>query len=285
MKKKMLGSMVVIIACLIGLGIWMAPTLKQFAQVQVVDYDANLKIFLGGGGNSLVLKSPDNQHVLIVDTKIGPGSKKLKTYVASLGTNPQVTIVNTHDHPDHTGGNSLFPKATIIAGDYTDDQWRKDVKGRLPDEKINPGQGKILTLGDEIVRIFNLGQAHTTNDMIVYLEKRQLIHMGDLVFVGWNPVMRLESGANSAKWIQALTYVQNNFAIKTLVPGHGPVSTSQALIDQRDYFTSIREAVGNPEQLKIIEKKYSRYFSLPGMSGFQKTVKFIQQEQNDIKEK
>jgi cyclase len=279
--KKLYWILGLAVVVAVPLGIYIGPTAGRFLKVSTIGYDPQLMIFIGGGGNSLVLPSPDHKQVLIVDTKLGSGAQRLKQYVASLGTNPQVTIVNTHDHGDHTGGNKLFPQARIIAGDYPGEQWRRDVGPKLPDETIVAGAERTLTFGDETVKIYNVGRAHTTNDLVVFLVNRQLLHTGDLVFNGWYPVLRKESGANVAAWIRALDYVLAHYNPKVVVPGHGPLTDKNEIITARDYFASIYDAVGDTAKLAVLKRKYAGYYSLMGLTGFAQTVKFIEAEKKE----
>jgi cyclase len=265
---------------LVALGIFLGPTLARFVSVAKVNLDPQLKVFIGGGGNSLVLTSEDGKDVLVVDTKIGPAAKRLKKYVDSLGPDTRVTVVNTHDHPDHAGGNELYPRARIVAGNYSDAEWLKVVGDRLPDERIPAGAEKTLSIGSETVRLFNLGQAHTSNDVVVYLVNRKLIHTGDLVFHHWHPVLRADSGAHVRKWIRALETMLNNFDIQRVVPGHGSLVDRGGIQEMHDYFSAVYAAAGDKQKLAALREKYRDYFSLTGMSDFDKTAGFIEQEKH-----
>jgi glyoxylase-like metal-dependent hydrolase (beta-lactamase superfamily II) len=280
MKKFWLWLGGVLAVVLVALGIFIGPTLARFMQESTVDVDPQMKIFLGGGGNSIVLKSEDGKQALVVDTKMGPWAKHLQRYVDSLGPDVQVTVVNTHYHPDHAGGNKLFPRAKIIAGNYSDDEWKKVVKDRLPDEKIPVGTEKTLGVGSETIRILNVGQAHTSNDMVVYFVNHKLLHTGDLVFNHWNPVLRKDSGANVGKWIAALETVLKTFDIQKVVPGHGPITDKSGIQEMHDYFASIYAAAGDKSKLAALKEKYRDYFSLGNMTSVDKTAAFIEKEKS-----
>jgi cyclase len=277
--KKIIVSVLGMAAiALIAFGIIYGPVMRSFMGVKVVEVDPQLKIFLGGGGNSLVLKSEDNQQVLIVDTKMGAGAKQLKKYVDSINPNPQITIINTHMHADHTGGNKLFANAKIIASDYSDEEWQKETKSRLPDEKIKARSEKTFQVGTETVKVYNAGQAHTTNDTVVYLANRKMLHTGDLGWNRWHPAMYAASKANIGKWIQVLDYLLKTYDIQTVLPGHGEMMVKNELKDLQDYFISIYAAVGDKQKLDALRTKYQDYLSLPGMTSFDKTVRYIENE-------
>jgi cyclase len=240
--------------------------------------DKNLIIFEGGGGNSIVLTSEDGTKALVVDTKMGSASKKLAAAVKAKN----ITIVNTHLHRDHINGNILFPKATIIAGAYTPDQWSaSSAAGRYPDKVIKTGEETILAIGSETVHIRNMGPAHSWNDVVVYLENRKFLVTGDIVFNQMHPAMFVQGGSNAALWINVLDSLLVRYKdAKTVLPGHGALSDQQALLDMKEYFISIGAAIGEPEKLIALKEKYKNYFSIPLMTGFDRTVKFLENEKN-----
>lgn len=117
-------------------------------KVESIQYDPQLTVYLGGG-NSIVLKSEDGASALIVDTKMRNATEILKNQIKAK----DVTVVNTHAHLDHTGGNSLYPQAKIIVGEYTKKQWDDDSSGssRYPDITLKLGEERVLKIGSETV--------------------------------------------------------------------------------------------------------------------------------------
>jgi glyoxylase-like metal-dependent hydrolase (beta-lactamase superfamily II) len=249
----------------------------HFNKVTTIKIDDNLCVFLGGGGNSIVLTSDDGSQALIVDSKMGFATKAFVSQVKATN----VTIVNTHLHFDHTGGNNSFQNATIIAGAYTQEQWQSLAKtSRFPDKCLKTGQDTILRIGSEVVHIKNMGKAHTWNDVIVYLEKRKFLITGDIIFNHCHPALYVQAGANTSSWKAVLDSLINNYEISAVLPGHGDLADKGALHDMNDYFMSIKNAVGNPEMLKAVKDKFKRYKSIPLMTGFDKTVSFIEKERH-----
>jgi cyclase len=274
--KKALIIIALSIAVVLALGlIFLMPFYQRFIAVETVTYDPQLTIFIGGGGNSLVLASEDGTMALVVDTKMGGSAKELRNYVKA----GEVIIVNTHSHHDHTGGNNLFPRATIIAGAYARQQWNFDSdKSRYPDILMKPGEEKVVPIGKEKAHIRNIGQAHTMNDVVVYLENRKLLATGDLIFHETHPVLMTQSGSSVNMWIRALEDLDKRYRVKTLVPGHGAVTDRTVFVGVKDYFVSIGDSIGKPEKQAELKKKYRDYFSLPFMSGFDRTLKYIENE-------
>jgi cyclase len=275
MKKVLFIAGVIALLVIVAVVLVVVQRFQNVMAVETIQPDPQLKILVGGGGNSIVLTSEDGQKALVVDTKMAGAAKSLRKNVRA----GDVTIVNTHFHADHTSGNPLYPGARLIAGAYSPEQWKKAAgENRYPDETIQPGEEKVLQIGSETVHIRNMGRAHTWNDIVVYLEKRKLLVTGDIIFLDRHPVLFAGSGASVSSWITVLDTLQNLYDVTTLVPGHGKVSDKNAIAWMKEYFTSAGEAIGNPQKQAELREKYKTLFVLPGMSGLAMTMRFIEKE-------
>jgi len=162
--------------------------------------------------------------------------------------------VNTHQHGDHTYGNSLLPASTVLIGhermreglridpviDGCPPFWQPvpdwgPVTRRLPD--VTTGSGLVVHVGDRRVELIHPGGfAHTDGDLIAWLPEQRLLYAGDLVFAGLTPLVFMGSvrGALAAvDWLAGL-------GPATVVPGHGPLLTGpeieRVLDEHRRYF-------------------------------------------------
>ena len=281
MKKVLLIIGLTILVVIAAGGIYFWKFYQDFIKVETVSYDPQLTIYLGGG-NSIVLISEDGASALIVDTKMRGAAQTLKNQVKAK----DVTIVNTHDHFDHVGGNALYPQAKIIAGEYTKEQWDEDSgkTSRYPDVTLKSGEEKIMKIGSETVHIFNTGRAHTWNDVVVYLENRKLLVTGDLIFNHWHPALLAKNGTQVGSWVNVLSSLSNKYEIKTIIPGHGLIGDEKTLVAMKDYFVLISDAIGNKEKQAALKEKYKDFFTFPGMFSFRNTLKFIEQEKINKKD-
>ncbi len=173
------------------------------------------------------------------------------------------TLVNTHGNGDHTFGNQLFEGKRIIATpgcledmksrpptQYVD--WKKNwrdmgVAGRfwyevmgqhfdfasvrltLPNDCFS-GERR-LKVGDKEVVLVDVSPAHTRGDALVYVPRERTVFTGDIIFNGGHPAIWAGPVSN---WIRACDTMLA-WDVKTVVPGHGPVTDKQGVREMRDY--------------------------------------------------
>src|SRR5258705_3533175 len=82
----------------------------DFSKVEIKTTDLGNKTYMleGQGGNITVAVGDDA--ILMVDTQFAPLHDKIKAAVAKISPLPIKTVVNTHYHGDHTGGDEAFAK-------------------------------------------------------------------------------------------------------------------------------------------------------------------------------
>jgi cyclase len=155
---------------------------------------------------------------------------------------PVRTLINTHHHGDHTFGNFLFDRATIVAHEATREGIRAWGEPRSApfwtdvdwgDVRVEPPfltytDGVTVWVDDLRCEVRHVGTAaHTTNDSIVWIPSRELLFCGDLLFNGSTPFL-LQGSISGA--IDVLSQVVAPLNARTIVPGHGPVAGPE-LID------------------------------------------------------
>lgn len=210
-----------------------------------------LSLITGGGGNVLVLGSPEG--ALLVDGGARAHSAALlKLALKSVNAAKVHTLVNTHWHPDQTGSNETLGRqgARIIAHENTRlwltrkiiVDWATAPFPALP-KIAQPNQGfyttEKLEFGGEQISLGALGQAHTDGDIHVYLPKANILVAGGVVSAAGWPLLDWQTGG----WIGGLVGAQDRLlAIANdstrIIPANGPVITRKDLQAQRAmYFT------------------------------------------------
>jgi glyoxylase-like metal-dependent hydrolase (beta-lactamase superfamily II) len=245
--------------------------------MEVMSVDCEMKIYLGGGCNSIVLTSKDSQEAIIVDTKYFRGAKALRKEVKARN----IMLVNTHFHLDHARGNRLYPEAYVISGNTNWRLWDVDTaRSKRPDRALNPGEEMRILIDDEVVRIIDMGQAHSPNDLVVLFEKRKVLAAGDLVWVDMHPVL-LGGNTNLKSWLAYLDRLDTEYDIQTVVPGHGKVSGKSSISEMREYFLSISQAIGSRNELSRLRAKYKIYGTFPVFGGFNRTVRLLRRSRSN----
>lgn len=231
MRKTFFAAALVFVA--------MAAAAQDFSKVEVkaARVSGNVYMLTGAGGNIGVFVGDDG--VFMIDDQFAPLAPKITEAVKALSPKPVRFIVNTHYHPDHTGGNEAFSAATIISHDNVRKRLQSGAKalGReIPPSP--PAALPVLTFNDQLtlhmngedVRIIHYPDAHTDGDAIVWFPKSNVLHMGDEFFNGGYPVLDVDNGGSVRGWIAAidktLAMVPDDVKI---IPGHGAMGDKASL--------------------------------------------------------
>jgi glyoxylase-like metal-dependent hydrolase (beta-lactamase superfamily II) len=198
----------------------------------------DLYAIIGDGGNSTVYVT--NEGVILVDDKFEYDGQDIVDKVKSVTNQPIKYVLNTHLHGDHTGSNERFlPIAEIIA--------HKNARDNMVKNKAAGVMRVVFTdetdifLGGKEVRMKWYGRSHTNGDAVVYFPALKILASGDM---GANngPNVDFANGGSIKDWGKTLDEVLK-LDFDTVIPGHGPVSKRQYLIDYRDVATKIPQTV------------------------------------------
>ena len=78
----------------------------EFTPLVTTRLTDTLALLSGPGGNTAVLTGPEG--ALLVDTGVHPAAPGLVRGAEAFAGKPVTTVLNTHWHFDHTGGNEFF---------------------------------------------------------------------------------------------------------------------------------------------------------------------------------
>jgi glyoxylase-like metal-dependent hydrolase (beta-lactamase superfamily II) len=270
-KKILLGIATALILLVAYFLIFIFPIYRNFLKTETVQFDSTLTIVLGGGGNSGILVT--DSAVVVIDTKMNKPAEELSKLVKEKAGNRKIIVINTHYHGDHINGNNFYKGSTILIGDYDKDFLQKNIKPEFMPNTFVKDSLK-LALGKDTLLLYNLGQAHTFCDMVVYLKGRKLLFSGDLVFDKMNPVLKKESGADIDKWIKVLDNILAR-DINTIVPGHGKLGGKEIALSLKQYFEDMKTAASEPTKEAELKAKYSSWLKMPFMASPEKTIQYL----------
>jgi cyclase len=280
--KKTLKWLGILVLLLVAVGailymIYLRPFMQKMKQTTKVQYDKELTLILGGGGNSGILVS--DSLVIVIDTKMDEAAEQLAKTVKEIAGNKPILVINTHYHPDHTGGNQLYKGSNLLAGgNYTEAFWKKEVsKETLPTIWLKDKMD--IKMGDDTVTIFNLDRnAHTISDVFVYLHKRKLLFGGDVILNKQAPAILL-GGGDPEGYLYAFDLLPKKFDIKVIVPGHGPVGGIELIDTFRQYFLDMQTAANDPSKKDELIAKYKDWGQIPLLMSPGATVKAWQKKE------
>jgi cyclase len=250
------------------------PEIPNHSGIHVLHVRGNIFMLSGAGGNITV--DAGSEGVLLVDTGLPEGTDQVLAEVAKLSSKPTRYIIDTHLHPDHTGGNEKIAKLgqTIAGGDVTNltDDAREGAKviahqnvlnrmtasegGRSPSPfAMLPtdtyfGSRKDIFFNDEGIRILHPKNAHTDGDSIVFFRRSDVISTGDIFTTDLYPIIDMAQGGSIQGEIDALNQIlglvipaRNEEAGTYIIPGHGRLCDAADVAYYRDMVTIIRDRI------------------------------------------
>lgn len=208
------------------------------------------------GGNIGISIGEDG--VVVIDDGMPNVLDKLRSEIAKLTDQPVDYLINTHVHGDHIGNNAAFGqdgtriishenlRATLLSkGIQGPDGMVETPKSALP--VITFSDHLTLNLNGDEARITHLKNAHTDADAIIYFQKANVIHAGDIMFNRRFPYIDTDNGGSLNGMIDGLRQIALIGDARTrIIPGHGP------LADKAD----LENAIAMLEDAKIMVREF-----------------------------
>lgn len=244
--------------------------------IEILHVRGNVYMMVGAGGNTTIQVGP--QGVLVVDTMTEPMADQLVAAIERFAPGKPIRyVLNTHAHPDHTGGNLKVAEAgsQLVGGNFLAQLGQQGAQsafifahenvlialngpskgrapvpfGALPTDTFFQDQ-KDLYFNGEAVQMLHMASAHTDGDSMVFFRSSDVISTGDLFVTTSYPRIDLERGGTVNGLIEALNTLidlvvseQYTEGGTRVVPGHGRLSDEMDVVEFRDMVTIVRDRV------------------------------------------
>ena len=211
------------------------------------------------------------------------------------------TVVNTHANGDHCWGNQLVRDAEIIGSRRCAEEMVELPPSLLAGLMASPPEGPTgellqrmfgafdfndielvppttifdgeltLRVGDTEVRLIEVGPAHTRGDVIVHVPAHRVVFTGDILFNGGHPIVWEGPVAN---WVAACDRIVD-LQPETVVPGHGPVCDTAAVVSEREYFSFLQREVPPRADAGMSPLEAARDIDLGGYAALGERERFV----------
>jgi len=230
----------------------------QQDEIKTFHVQGNVYMLVGAGGNIAV--QTGDEGVLVVDTGSAATRDKVLAAIRKLSTKPIRWIINTHAHPDHTGGNETISQAgetvngnpaAIIANENVLTRMA-EAKRPITEQPLNSffEDSRDFYFNGEAVLLYHVPKAHTDGDVIVYFRRSDVVVAGDIFVTTSFPVIDAKYGGGVEGFVNGLNKILDIAVPKYLqeggtyvIPGHGRVCDEADIVDYRDLVVIVRDRI------------------------------------------
>lgn len=279
-------------------------------EIEILHVQGKVYMLVGAGGNITV--QTGDEGIIVVDTMFAALSDKVIGAIRTISDAPIRYVINTHVHPDHTGGNASIVAAGkhIIGGNFSGDlDWGDaapiiahqnvltDMSGADPAPEFDSwptntylSAAKDMYFNGESIRIIHQPDAHTNGDSIVYFRHSDVISTGDIFSTYGYPFIDVKRGGSIRGIIDALNEIidltipaRSAEGGTMIVPGHGRITDEFEVVEYRDMLTIILDRIQSLADMGMSLREVKRFGPTMGYdarwgsdSGFWTTDQFVE---------
>jgi glyoxylase-like metal-dependent hydrolase (beta-lactamase superfamily II) len=247
-------------------------TASSTGDVHVLPVQKSVYMIVTPAGN--VTAQIGNDGVLLVDTGTAALAPEIFAAVRTLSDKPIHTIVNTHLHADHTGGNAVMVKMGGGGPQPVRVMAHENTFNRMMDAAVAANSGtpsaampmntyftptRDFFLNGEAIILHHVPAAHTDGDSLVHFRGSDVVSVGDVFSPELYPVIDAQNGGSVNGLIAALNRVleitvpaKYQEGGTYVIPGHGRLCDEAEVVEYRDMVTIVRDRIAD-----LIKKRQS----------------------------
>jgi cyclase len=225
------------------------PTVPVFTPLR-----RNIGTFTARGGTMGWMVTPDA--VLVIDSQFADTAQMFLDGLKTRTPRKIDLLINSHHHPDHTGGNKVLRRMVtkIVAHENVPGLQKKQAAAAKTEDAQAYADETFkdawkIDIGNEVVSTKYYGPGHTSGDGVIFFQRANIVHMGDLMSHQRHPRVDRPAGASIRNWLVALEKVTKDHNNDTIyIFGHSKVGApvtgqKKDLLALRDYFSAMLEYV------------------------------------------
>lgn len=227
----------------------------------------NLYVIRGGGGNTAALVTEAG--VVLVDTKLPGYGRGILEQLRTVTDKAVTTIVNTHTHADHVGGNAFMAVSDVVAHENTRAHMLEfaDRTGVLEPHSVPTRTFRdrlVVTSGTQNIELHYFGPGHTNGDVLVVFPALRIVHAGDLFADQSLPVIDAERGGSALALAETLTSAYKRLAdVDTVITGHGAVMPWKAFGEYAAFNAHLAEWTKQQWADRVSDEQAAAQFPVP----------------------
>lgn len=225
----------------------------------------------GGGATSNAFFVVGDQYVIAGGAHLSKaGAADLVSAIARVTDRPLRYFILPHHHRGYTAVDFDLPAGCEAVMSVQTWQILSSEVRSIEYPALFFSEGLTLKAGKgKTVILTNLGKGHADGDTLVYLPESKILFPSDLVYV--HSVGYIGDG-HMTDWVLALEFM-SRMEISQVIPGFGPVSKPEVILEFRDYLKSfLSEVLKHLERGDSLEKTEAE-FDLPAYrdwTGYQR---------------
>ena len=203
----------------------------------------NVSYVEGQGGNIGLFVGEDG--VFLIDDQYAPLTGRIVDAIRDISDAPIRFLVNTHMHPDHTGGNENFGEMGTTIFGHDNVRTQMAIAGYAQEPPLITFNDELsFHINGETVHVFKVPDAHTNGDVFIRFMGSNVVHTGDVYRTTTFPFIDLNNGGSFIGTIDALNLLLAVSDEETkIIPGHGGISNIVEVAAFRDMLVTIRDRV------------------------------------------